>query len=598
MEDGRRVVRLVGVAIVMLLLALFAQTALAQVRSGVPAAHQEFLSGGATLPDLSAFAPGPTSPTGVGRPPRVGPNTRVNAPQEGVTGGLFGRSETTVAATDDGKLLVAGWNDAQGFCGPPFGRECPAQTPPGLSGYGYSTDGGLTWTDGGAPDPVLFGHAFTRGDPWLDRGGFDGATFYYANLAVDATTGADLGVSIHRGHFAGGGFAWEDVRVINAPNAQKPCPVDGAPGTAPCDFYDKEALAAAKDGSGTAYISLTNFIEQCGFAQYGFGQIEVWRTADGGDTWQGPVIVSPDQTENTTPGDLACGFAGVLQQASVPALGPQGEVYVVWQFGPSLAATTAPGAEIRVARSLDGGVTFDSPVTVATINSMRQNPPVGYNRDRIIDHPRIAVATTGPYKGRVYVTYYSAVAPVVAGSITPCPTSVGEMCRPQTLTSSQVFLTFSDDQGLTWSPAVPVAPEPPHLGLKRWWPVVSVQPGGNVDVIYYQSQEVAPDANSVCSVRIGTLADNTPVFRRGPAHSLVDTYWAQSLNGGATFSTPVRVSTATSNWCSVTSNITPNFGDYIGSASGGNRVFPVWADGRNGVPDVFAAQILGAGKAP
>jgi len=39
----------------------------------------------------------------------------------------------------------------------------------------------------------------------------------------------------------------------------------------------------------------------------------------------------------------------------------------------------------------------------------------------------------------------------------------------------------------------------------------------------------------------------------------------------------------------------PNFGDYIGSASGGNHVFSVWADGRNGIPDVYFARIAGTG---
>jgi hypothetical protein len=76
----------------------------------------------------------------------------------------------------------------------------------------------------------------------------------------------------------------------------------------------------------------------------------------------------------------------------------------------------------------------------------------------------------------------------------------------------------------------------------------------------------------------------------------VDTFWAQSLDSGDTFGTPLKVTTATSNWCTTATNIRPNFGDYIGSASGGNRVFPVWADGRNGVPDTFYATIQGAGK--
>jgi len=80
--------------------------------------------------------------------------------------------------------------------------------------------------------------------------------------------------------------------------------------------------------------------------------------------------------------------------------------------------------------------------------------------------------------------------------------------------------------------------------------------------------------------------------------SLVDTYWAQSTDGGATLNPLVKVSTATSNWRTAAFCIRPNFGDYIGSVDGGDRVFPVWADGRNGVPGVFFANILGAGKSP
>jgi hypothetical protein len=546
--------------------------------------HQGFFSAGAIGPDPLGLSPGPSSPTGTGRPPRVGPNVRANDSQQAFPNGLLGRSETTVAASADGLKVGVGFNDAQGFCGPPFGAACTPQTPPGLSGFAFSTDGGLTWTDGGAPDPALFSNVFTRGDPWLDRGGADNQTIFFANLAVDAIAGADLGVSVHRGHFRGNNFAWEDVRVFNAPNA-------------PNDFYDKEAIAIDKNGSKTGYVSLTNFIKTCGVPQNGFGQIEVWRTTDAGNTWLGPEVVSPDQTDITNPANPSCGLGGVLQQSSAPAVGPNGEVYVTWQLGPHLGPT-GTGAQIVVARSLDGGVTFGPPVAVDTINSMRNNPPVGYNRDRINDHPRIAVANSNPNRGRVYVAYYSAVAPVTTAPTAPCPAPVTGLCRGQRLTSSQVFVKFSDDRGLTWSSAVPVAAASPATGLKRWWPVVSVEPGGNVDVVYYESQEVATSTNPFCTVRVATLSGGIALRRRGTANSLVDTFWTQSTNGGATFNAPVKVSTATSNWCTAASNVRPNFGDYIGSASGGNHLFPVWADGRNGVPDTFHADILGAGKSP
>ncbi len=550
----------------------------------IPDPDQDFISG-LSSPDLEGPSAGASSPTGTGRPPRVGPNVRVNAPQQAFPNGLLGRSETTVAGTDDGRFLVVGFNDAQGFCGPPFGAACTPQTPPGLSGFAFSSDGGLTWTDGGAP-PVI-DHVFTRGDPWLALGGTDGATFFYANLAVHDTTGASFGVSIHRGHFGlGGAFTWDDVRTFNSSN--------------PNDFLDKEAIAA-QPGTPNAYVSVTNFIGlPCPAfpnTMGAFGQIEVWRTHDSGDSWQGPAIVSPDMT-NVDVVDPNCGNTGTLQQSSVSAIGPNGELFVAWQQGPTFSgkdgSVVSTDAKIKVARSLDGGVTFSTPVTVADINSMRQNSPVGYNRDRINDHPRVAVAMTGRDMGRVYVVYYGAVAPVTADPIAPCPAPLTGNCRAQRLTSSQVFLKFSDDKGSTWSSAIPLAPAPPATGVKRWWPTVSVEPGGNVDVIYYESKEHAISTNPFCTIRVSSGG----LRRRGTANSLVDTFWVRSIDGGATFSAPMRVTTATSNWCTVASNVRPNFGDYIGSVSGGNRVLATWADGRNGVPDTFYSTGLGAGKSP
>jgi hypothetical protein len=561
--------------------------------------HQDLITAIGNSGDTTTGVPLGSRATGAGKPPRVGLNARTNAAQQAFPNGLLGRSETTIAVSEDGQSLVVGFNDAQGFCGAPFGSACTPQSPPGLSGYAYSSDGGLTWTDGGGP--TVFNHVLTRGDPWLDRGGADGSTFFYANLAVHDTTGADLGISVHRGHFSGGTFSWQDVRVFGSPNNPGNCvtvtPTGSVP--TPCDFYDKEALVAAKDGSGTAYVSLTNFQGQptiapsCGNqAQFGFGQIEVFRTHDSGNTWQGPVIAGPEAADSVAD----CGNTGTLQQSSVPSIGPNGELYVVWQFGPTFTATaTSTNAQIRLARSLDGGVTFGAPISVANINSMRNNSPVGYNRDRINDHPRVAVATSGPNKGRVYVAYYTALAPVTAASVAACPApQATQRCREQRLTSSQIFVKFSDDQGATWSGEKPIAPAPSATGTKRFWPVVSIEPAGNVDVVYYDSQETTVASGAFCNVSLG---GNPNLRRRGTAHSLVDTFWSRSIDGGLTFETPIKLSSATTDWCTTVSNIRPNFGDYIGAASGGNRVFATWADGRNAVPDTFYATGQGAGLA-
>lgn len=524
---------------------------------------------------------------GAAGPKEGGPNVMVNAPQEPFPNGLLGRSETTVAASNGGQFVLAGFNDAQGFCDPLFGGGCTNENPPGLSGYAFSTDGGLTWTDGGAPDPALSpgDNVFTRGDPWMDRGGSDGQTFYYSNLAVDRFSGASLGVSVHRGHFKDHTFAFEDVRTVNSPN--------------PNDFYDKDAMAAAKDGSGAAYVTVTNFIEVCGIPAFGFGQIEVWRTHDGGDSWQGPAVAGPDLTFITDPSDPNCGLTGTLQTGSAPAIGKKGEVYVTWLQGPTFTGTggsiESTNGNIEVASSLDGGVTFGTPVTIASTNvSNLRTAPAGYNRFNRLDSPRIAVATTGRNHGRVYVTFTSEVSPAPIPGVVTCPSGLpsGSICVGQDPLSEEAFISFSDDKGLTWSTPKPIASPVPTNGVKRIWPVPSVEPGGNVDIVYYESQEAATASNPVCVMNLSF----TNFFRVGPANSLVDTFSVQSTDGGGSFGAPERVSTETSNWCTTVSDIVPNFGDYIGSDSGANRVFPVWADGRNGIPDTFFSPVKGAGK--
>lgn len=510
----------------------------------------------------------------------VGPNVRVNALQLE----RFGRSETTIAASEDGQRIVVGWNDARGFCGPPFGRVCTPPNPPGLSGFGVSTDGGAAFTEGGAPPVFIVDGVpvFTRGDPWLaaDR---HGHTFFYANLAVDArNSDASLGVSVHRGRFRDGRFSWFDVHVFNAENA-------------PRDFYDKEAITVDERGR-LGIVTVTNFKELCGIARNGFGQIELWRTDDGGTEWEGPVIVGPERPDSVA----ACGNTGTSQQSSVPAIGPDREVYVTWQQGPTFTASgVSTDAKIVVARSLDGGLTFDQPKTVAIINSMRGTPPVGYNRDRINDHPRIAVATRGPYRGRVFVSFYSAVSPVTPATFVSCPQSplipANSQCRGQRLTSSQVFVSYSDDLGLTWSMPVAVASalSAGSTGIKRWWPVVNVQRDGDVSVVYYESVE-GPTAAGSCLVSVGRFGapPGIPRFRTGSARSSVNTYLARSTDWGLTFDAPVKVSSQTSDWCATMSNITPNYGDYIGATRAAGRVLATWADGRNGVADTFFAPIF------
>ncbi len=529
---------------------------------------------------------------GHGNQPDVGPNVQVNDPQQLFPADNPTRNSTTLAVSHEGEEMLVGWDDFQGFCGPPNNRACPAQNPPGVSGYGFSTDGGATWTDGGSPFPI--GLAQTAGHPWVDRGGRgrgdddddddrgkrhgnhddEGEVFYYTSRMRTGVNGS-AGIGVHRGHFAAGTFVWDDAQLLAPSN--------------PNDYYSRQAIAAAKDRSGAAYIVQSNIIDFCGFPAGGYGQIEVFRTHDSGDSWQGPVVVAADTGTPTDPNDPLCGVTGTQQVAPVVAVGPRGEVYVLWQFGPAFDGFTgefATTSSLAFSRSLDGGVTFSAPQLIVGFNNMRDNPPAGYGKNRMNDQPRITVATKGRYKGRIFVTFYQSVQQV-AGDATV-----------QSNVSSQIYIMHSDNKGQTWSAPRQLTATPPPTGIKRFWPTASVRPGGEVDVVYLESREtqVTVDPSDIeCSVLIGG-----GLRREGPLSSLVNTYWIQSRDGGITFSAPLRVSDQTSNWCTAAytgaGGLYSNFGDYIGVASDNKSTFTVWPDGRNGFSDVFFAEIEGKVK--
>ena len=195
-----------------------------------------------------------------------------------------------------------------------------------------------------------------------------------------------------------------------------------------------------------------------------------------------------------------------------------------------------------------------------------------------------AVLTGGDHDGRVLVAFPSANAP------TSSPGTA------QNLVSVNLFLSFSDDGGATWSKPKPIAGSVPANGVKRFWPVVTVSPGdASVNVVYYESLEQAVPGAPACNIAIGG-----GLRRVGPAHSLVNTILARSKDGGRTFGDPVTVSSVTSDWCAGTTNIRPNFGDYIGATTVGTTTFAVWADSREtiligGTPrnvvDVFFAPV-------
>ncbi len=401
--------------------------------------------------------------------------------------------------------------------------------------------------DGGAPSVVVTpgGNKVTRGDPWLDTGGPGNKSYYYANLAVDTLSSSpgDGGMTVHTGSFDENLFNFEYAVFIPQPNPL------------PNDFLDKEALCAGKGGMAQDEVAVvvTNFKEVGGIPFFGFGQIEAYVSTDRAASFPTRTIVQADETISVPLNE------GIINQGSSCAYGPDGELYVAWERG-YLAPFFGQGAagvwpQIDFAASFDGGATFGPRTLVSDISSGALFPPAAYNRGNHNDFPRIAVAQSGPYRGRVFVVYQSSE---IANGGTQAQTGGfgdGDL---------DVYLRYSDDSGATWSAATLVAGG--GDGLIQFWPVVSVQADGDVAVSWNESLE-------------------------GAGTSLVDVFTATSIDGGATFAAPLRITEVTTDWGATATNIVPNFGDYIFHVSTASKDLVTWADGRNGVPDVFYATV-------
>ena len=145
-------------------------------------------------------------------------------------------SETSHAAF--GTTVVAGWNDTRAVATAGF----PGVT--SISGFGFSTDSGNTWTDGGQL-PAPAGQALW-GDPAVDvdRVG----TFYYVSMS-GTTAGAVTGLVAYRS------TAVTPTVTFAAPVAIAPL---GGAGT----IVDKELIGIDKSGGaadGRVYVAWSEF---------------------------------------------------------------------------------------------------------------------------------------------------------------------------------------------------------------------------------------------------------------------------------------------------------------------------------------------------
>lgn len=380
-------------------------------------------------------------------------NIRVNDPSTDIPENTT-QSETTIAIFKDTVLI--GYVDTGQF----NPRTNGVST---LSGYARSLDGGQTFIDMGRGPANELGWGFSDPDIDVDSQG----NFYFANIQFTLSTrGQNSFMGIAKS--TDGGLTFSRPVLIK--------------GTGPEDvhFQDKELIAVDNTGSpfdGNVYMSWTEFSP-------GGVQILFVRSTDGGASYSEPIVLSRAKF----------GFV----QGSMPAVGPNGEVYVVW-----LAAESPLDRTLRIRRSDDGGVTFGPEVTITTIKSTRDvtagsrcGRQALKGNIRTLELPAIAVdRSDGPTRGHVYVVYQSD------------PDGDGADI-------SDVFFTRSTDGGATWSP--PVRLNDDQTTTDQWMPFVAVTREGTIGVMFYDR-------------------------RFDPDNLKIDVYMAVSRDGGQSFLPNFRI---------------------------------------------------------
>jgi len=368
-----------------------------------------------------------------------------------------------------------------------FDPENPAAVVAGtvLNNYYFSSDTGRTWSEG-----TLFSSYGVWGDPVI---GVDTAGhFYYFHLSNPP--GGSWIDRIVCQKSTDGGQTWSDGTFtgLNGSKAQ-----------------DKHWCAVDRNNN-YIYLTWTQF-DQYGSPDPADSSVIMFsKSTDGGLSWSDAIRI------NTTGGD--CIDSDNTTEGAVPAVGPNGEVYVSWA-GPK---------GILFDRSTDQGLTWlENDIFVDSMPTGWDYAVPGIYRCNGLP-VTVCDISGGPHHGTIYINW------------------TDQRNGPD---DTDVWLAKSTDGGNTWSGPIRVNDDPPGKHQFFTWLTIDQQTGYLYFVFYDRREQVDEST---------------------------DVYIAWSTDGGASF-TNKKISEAP-----FMPNPGIFFGDYNHIAAHAGIIRPIWTRLHNG----------------
>ena len=240
-----------------------------------------------------------------------------------------------------------------------------------------------------------------------------------------------------------------------------------------------------------------------------------------------PVEAVPG-TNNCTYGDVAIAPGGQVMQVCTQTESGQG------------------GGHIRVSEDADGlgPGGFGGTVTV-TDTHVGGFDFIPAQPDRSVDaEPGLAWDRSGgPHRGRVYLVYAHE--------------------HPNESDDTDIMLSYSDDQGVTWS--APLRVNDDRTVTSQFLPKISLdQTDGHVAIVWYDARN---------DLGLGGAGDTDGVPNDDAQ------FWGAFSDDGTTVSSNLQISAGTSN--SHDSQNSIDYGDYSGLSFFGGVAHPAWSDNSN-----------------